>query len=204
MTDIAKQPEQVDWTNFNPASKFVAPPVPIGPDGQPVVFTGTVPKEVKEEEDKEGYLQFVLDPIITTQGYEIRFTRAGVKLFERNGKKQNANKIGTMIKSAGMPAKPQTNDEYKAAVKAAAGRKIHFTADWNAYNKDTGESVDGYLSFPEDPERPGQRKAVLKAGDVYTVRDRKTGAVLETKTVKADVLFANLRLRNFIDPTRGR
>lgn len=201
-----KQPDQVDWSNFNPPSKFVAPPVPLDAKGNPIVFQGTLPKECKTEEDKDGYMQFVVDPITLKNGYEIRFTRASTKLFERkmaNGevKKQNANKIGTLLKSASIQARPQTNEEYIAAVKAAGGRTAHFTIDWSAYNKDNGESVDGYLAFPEDPERPGQRKAILKQGDTYHVVDRK-GNIIETKTVISEVLFANARIRYFVDPAR--
>jgi len=196
-----KQPEQVDWANFNPASKYIAPPLPVDSNGKTITYQGTFPKDVKVEEDKDGYMQFILDPIVLKSGYEIRFTRASVKLFERNGKKQNANRIGTALKSAQVAARPQTNDEYAAAVKAAAGRPIHFTLDWSAYNKDNNESVDTYMAFPEDPDRPGQRKAILKKGDVYNVVDRK-GNILETKTVESEVLFANAKIRYFVDPTR--
>jgi len=75
---------------------------------------------------------------------------------------------------------------------------VPLTLDWTARNKDTGESIRGYQNFPDDPDHPGQKKAILHAGDTYRDRD---GA---TQTVKADVLFANAVVRYFIDPTRAK
>jgi len=198
-----KQPEKVDWANFNPASKWNPPPPALDATGNAIVYSGTLPKEFKVEEDKDGFLQFLIDPITMASGQTIRFVRASVKLFQRGEKTINANKVGTLLRSAGIAAKPQTNEEYVAAMTAAAGRKVHFTIDWNAYNKDNQESVSGYTSFPEDPERPGQRKAILKAGDVVTIRDFK-GNIVETKTIVSEVLFANPQVRYFVDPTQKR
>jgi hypothetical protein len=114
----------------------------------------------------------------------------------------NPNKLANFLRACGTQAKPQTNDQYRASIKAVLGKRFGFTVDWQAYNKDTGEKIKGFLSFPEDPERPGERKAILKQGDQYTLRDYK-GNLLEVKTVQSEVLFANAVLRFFQDPTRG-
>lgn len=206
MSDSLKKAPKVDWKDFNPTSKFKAPPPALDERGEPIVYQGIAPKDAKVGETDDGYLEFLLDPIVMKGGHIIRFTRASVKLFEktkRDGTKvqQNANKVGTFLRSAQVNAAPQENDQYIAAVKMAGGKTIHFTIDWSAYNKDTNERVDGYMAFPEDPERPGQRKAILTKGETYNVLDRK-GNIVETRTVQADVLFANARVRYFVDPTR--
>lgn len=207
-----KEPDQMNWDNYNPGSKFVPPPPAKDEKGNNIIYYGQVPQNVGDdstlEVTDEGYRQFVVDPVKIVKsgaadGYEIRFTRHNVKKFERNGKAVDASSTGNYLRSCGVLAKPQKNTEYEAAVKTTRGKVFPFTLDWTAYNKDTGEKVNGYENFPEDPERPGQRKAVLKAGDTYTERDKK-GNITGTFTVKSDVLFANARVKYFIDPTKGR
>lgn len=201
-----REPDRTDWDNYNTGgSAYSAPPPALGPDGKPIVYRGTV-GEAKETAPDEELLNYLLDPIRITDaayaGKEIRFTRASVKPFKRKGEpmKGNPSKLGNFLRSAGLQAKPQTNSEWRAAVAAAKSKPISFTIDWEAYNKDTGESVKGYLSFPEDPERPGQRKSILKKGDMIIERDAK-GNVTGTRTVESEVLFANARLRYFVDAT---
>lgn len=203
-----KEPEQVDWNNYNPQSNFQAPPPAIGPDGKPVVYYGQAPKEFTFDATKEnaqgeggGLLEVLIDPIVIVKsgpadGYTLRFTRASVRKFKKGDKEINASMLGNYLQACGSNAKPQKNSEYVAAVKQTAGKVFPFILDWSAYNKDTGERVDGYMNFPEDPERPGQRKAILKAGDKY--RD-KNG---QEQTVQSDVLFANARLRYFKNPNK--
>ena len=77
-----------------------------------------------------GPAQHLLDPIRITDatyaGKEIRFTRASVKPFKRNGEpmKGNPSKLGNFLRSAGLQAKPQTNSEWRAAVAAAKSKPI--------------------------------------------------------------------------------
>lgn len=215
MSDIAqqnlKQPEQVDWDNYG-SSGYAPPPVPVNGDGSARIFYG-VASGILDDPD-EGYLNYSFDPIkivksgTDADGQQIRFVRASTR--PRTKKvggvdtpiKGNPNKLADYLRAAGLQAKPQTNEQYVASVAAAAGKPFPFVADWEAYNKDTGERVKGYLSFPIDPTTGG-RKSILKAGDVYYVTNYK-GEVLETKTVQSDVLFANLRLRFFKDPNPRR
>lgn len=218
MSDIAqqglKEPEQVDWDNYG-TSKYIAPPPALGADGKAITYYGVVLGATEEEPD-EGYLNFLLDPIKLVKagdldGYQIRFTRASTRPRTKlvNGVavpvKGNPNRLADYLRGCGMTAKPQRNEEYRAAVKMVVGqnRQFPFVGDWEAYNKDTGESVKGFLSFPEDEARPGQRKSVLKNGEKYYVTN-KQGQILEVKTVQSEVLFANFRLRYFVDPSRGR
>lgn len=194
-----KEPSQIDWDNYNPGGKYQAPPPAVGADGKNIVYTGQLPTTITQEQDRDGYRQYVLDPIKLVKngngadGVTIRFTRASVKPFEKDGKVQNASPAGNVLRSAGVAAKPQKTAEYDAAMNAAKGRVVQFTIDWEARDKDTGETVRGYMNFPEDPDRPGQRKAILHAGDEYKDKEG------VTQTVKAEVLFANARVRYFVD-----
>lgn len=210
-----REPEQTDWDNYpSGGSTYQAPPPALGPDGKAITYYG-VAGDVKEDKPDEDFLQFIIDPIKIVRsgaadGYPIRFTRASVKPFtklnattgEREPIKGNPTKLANFLRACGLQAKPQTNSEYRASVSAVKGRTFPFTIDWEAYNKDTGEKVKGYRNFPDDPQRPGQKKSILKAGDVVTITDNK-GNIIETKTIQSEVLFANARLSYFQDATKG-
>jgi hypothetical protein len=207
-----REPDKTDWDNYNAGSKFMAPPPALDEAGNMIVYTGVI-EGIKEEAnqyavDKEGnaYLNYTFDPIRLVgagvyDGYTIRFTSASLKPFEKNGEpiKGNPSKLGNALRSAGMTSKPQTNAEWRAAVNQLKGKKVMFTIDWEAKNKEAGEVVKGFLAFPTDPDRPGTRKAILKAGDTVTERDNK-GNVLGHQTISSEVMFANARLKFFKDP----
>ncbi len=201
-----KEPDQVNWDAYESGSTYQAPPPVLGPDLKPIKYTGLIPQltEAAFEATDEGYRQYILDPIVIARsgagadGYKIRWTRVNTKKFisKKTGKPVEASSVGNLLRSAGVQAKPQKNAEYDGAMKAIQGKPVQFTIDWEARNKDTGEKVRGYESFPEDPDRPGQRKAILRAGDQYKGED---GTM---QTVKAEVLFANARVRYFVDGSR--
>lgn len=205
-----REPEQTDWENYNSGgSSYIAPPPAMDTNGNWVTYFGVV-DTAQETDPDDGYLNFLLDPIKlvragTYDGYTLRFTRASVRPFLKNDApiKGNPTKLGNFLRATGLQARPQTNEDYRAAVRATKGRPFPFTVDWEAYNKDSGERVKGFLAFPLDPERPGQRKSILKAGDTYHDVDRK-GNIIGIKTVESEILFANARLRYFNDPTRGQ
>ncbi len=208
-TDIAQQnlrePEQVDWDSLG-KSGYMAPPPALDGAGNPIVYMGTV-EGLKESDPDDGYLAYLLDPIkikgSAAEGYTIRFTRASARPFTKvdgTPVKGNPNKLAQFLRAGGLQAKPQTNAEYRASVNAVKAKPISFTLDWQAYNKDTGEKVNGFLAFPMDPERPGQRKSILKAGDVVNELDSK-GNITGTRTVQSEVLFANARIKYFRDAT---
>lgn len=198
MTDTAglnlKEPEQVSWDAIG-ASKYQEPPDPIGPDGKPITFYGTY-SSVQMEQDDDGYRRYLLDPIKIVKsggkadGYTIRFTRVGLKPW-KNGQ----NHTAVMIKSAGVQAKPQSTAEYDAAVKAIANKPVAFNIDWEARNKDTGEAVKGIAAFI-DPVT-GQRRAILRKGDVVPATDDRGQPTGGTRTIESEVLFANARITFF-------
>lgn len=211
MNDIAqvnlKEPAQVDWDALS-GSKWQAPPPAFGPDGKAIVYYGTtVPVEDKPDEDN---LNFLLDPIKLVKagaydGYQIRFVRASTKVITdfntKLPKKGNPNKLAQYLRAAGVQVKPQTNADYRAAVKTTANKPFAFTIDWEAYNKDNQESVKGFFNFPLDSN--GQRKSILHKGDVIALTDNKGVPNGQTYTVVSDVLFANARLKYFRDPSKG-
>jgi hypothetical protein len=207
-----REPQQTDWDNYS-GSKWAPPPPAKDASGKAIVYYGRIqsleerPNQFAVDAEGDAYLNFLFDPIRLVKsgvydGVEVRFTEASVKPFEKDGKpmKGNPSKLGNVLRSAGLQVKPQTNADWRNAVKAVQQRDLAFTIDWEAKNRETGEKIKGYLSFPEDPERPGVRKAVLKKGDVYTERDQK-GNVLGTKVVESEVLFANPRIHYFVDTT---
>lgn len=208
MSDLSglnlKEPQKTDWDNFNPQSKFQAPPPAIGPDGRFIVYMGQAPTSFAPGSTPEGLLSVRIDPITIVKsgnpdidGYVLRFTDASLTPFKgKDGQPTNTHKLGTYLRACGIVAKPQTNAEYMAAVKQTAGKVFPFVLDWKARNKDTGEEVVGYKNFPDDPDRPGQKKAILKAGDTYLDSQGMT------QTVKSEVMFANARLRYYRDPNR--
>lgn len=229
MSDMAQtqlaEPNQIDWDNYNPTSKWIAPPPALGVDGAPITYFGQIKalgawsdKDFGVTKDTPPLRQYQVGPLTlvksgASDGYLIRFAYVSTKQFEKNGKPINASSVGNFLKSAGLTAKPQTNAQYDAAIRATSGRVVSFTIDWEARNKDTGEEVRGYLAFPDDPTRPGQKKAILRGEHV----DEKGNTVPadrinvlgpdykptgETVPVTSDILFANARIRFYRDPNK--
>lgn len=213
MTDIGQQnlrePEKVDWDTAFSGSKYVAPPPAIGPDGKPIVYQAKVVDAVESPGkglDAE-HLNYQIDLKLVGNGVEgtpLR-TWASVRTFQKRqpdgsfvNVKGNPNALAKFLRSVGLQSKPVTNSDYRAAVKPSIGKTLSVTIDWEASNRDTGEVIKGFLNFPEDPERPGQRKSILKRGDMYVERDRQ-GNIIAEKTVMSEVLFANPRIKYFQD-----
>lgn len=210
-TTTLREPDQIDWDNYNPGSKYQAPPPALGPDNKPIQYFVQLKGKYEEAKDfgttDEGLRSYQIGPLTVVKsgsadGYKINYAYVSTKQFEKDGKKLNASTVGNLLKSAGINNKPQKNAEYDQAVRATAGRVVPVTLDWEARNKDTGEKVSGYLAFPLDPDRPGQRKAILKAGDVVNILDAKGMPTGQTQVVKSEVLFANARVRYFRDPNK--
>jgi hypothetical protein len=211
-----KEPEQMDWDNYNPGSNYQAPPPALDDNGDPIIYFATVPTEIpstvngKADTTKEGYAQWQLDPLVLVdsslpaltpkiKGYKVRFASVNTKKFLRDGKPTNASSIGNFLRSAKVSAKPQTNQQYEQAMTVAKGRTVSVVLDWTARNKDTNEEIRGYKNFPLlDPSLGpnGPRKAILKRGDTYTAPDG------STMTVQSEVLFANARVRYYTDSNK--
>lgn len=199
-------PEPMDWTNYHIGGKFRRPPNPFGPDGKYLTYYATVPQDIKVEVTKAGDRCYLFDPLALVRsgpeadGYQLRFSRASVKKFvnRRTREPMEASMVGNYLRAAGVKLKPQTIPEYDAAVNATRGHIIPLNIDWVGKDKETGIRVRGYKNFPDDPERPGQKKAILSKGDAFIDED---GAA---QTFTGEVLFANAELKYFVDPTRGK
>jgi hypothetical protein len=222
MNDIAQvklaEPAQADWDNWGKGSSYIFPPPAKNEAGQYIVYYAVVEKATEKPseyaQDAEGnyLLNFALDPFKVVsdeaKGYLCKFVEVSTKPFtklvggERVPIKGNPNSLGNYLRACGLTSKPQTNDQYRLAVKQSLNKRFGFVGDWEARNKDTGEIIKGYINFPDDPKRPGQKKAILEKGDFYQVRDS-NGSVTDTRRVEAEVMFANFKHRFFQDPTRG-
>jgi len=205
-----REPEQTDWDSAYKGSKYTAPPATEGADGKPVVFYGTVMEAKQTENSDQGYLNYQIDLKLVNGESEkpVRTWQSTRPFMKRDAEgnlqpmKGNPNGLGRFLRAAGLQAKPQTNSEYIASVKAINGKAIPFTADWEARNKDTGEVVRGYRAFPLNAD--GTRKSILRAGDVVNELDSK-GNITGTRTITSEVMFANLRVKYFQDavPTKA-
>ncbi len=189
-TGQLREPEKIDWDNHNPQSSWTPPPPAKGADGQYIVYTAKLPRDLGRAEKMgvtdEGYRSFEFGPIqLVLPGgktAEIRFLTQSVRKYKKkDGTELEVSGVSKILRGAGFAGKPQTNTEYEAAVRSIAGRNIQVTIEWKARNKDTGEEVKGYDSFPLDDERPGQRKAILRKGD----------KLADGTIVTSEVLFAN-------------
>lgn len=224
MSDVSgmnlREPEQMAWDNYQSGgSKYVRPPaaatVDAAGNATPIVYYGQAPSNfnykdflgVTNESEGPGYRSFLIDPIKIVKsgpgadGYELRFTRVSTKKFvsRKTGEPTDASSVGNYLRACGVLAKPQKNAEYEAAVKSTAGKVFPITIDWFAKSKDTGEVIRGYNAFPDDPDRPGQRMAILKQGELYHVLDEKGQRTGQTQPVQSEVLFANAQVRYFRD-----
>lgn len=203
-TDL-KEPDQMNWDEYHVGGKFRRPPVPVGPDGKLLTFYVQIPQNIEEGQTQEGYKNFLLDPLVLVRsgeadGTEIRFTRVSVKKFtnRRTGKVVDASMVGNLLRAAGLTLKPQTNPEYSQAVNATRGLVIPINLDWYARDKTTQTVVRGYKNFPDDPERPGQKKAILTTGDAFIDSDGMS------QTFGGEIMFANPELKYFVDVNRKR
>ena len=205
-----KEPLQTDWDTAYSGSKYRVPPPAQDGAGKAITYYG-IPSSITEAQNPdEGYLTYQIDFNLVGEGVEGQTARTWVStrpFMKRDATtgelvpvKGNPNRLGTFLRAAGLQVKPQTNSDYKAAVRAVNGKRVGFTIDWQAKNRDTQEKVYGFRSFPIDPERPNQRKAILKAGDTINEVDSK-GNITGTRTVQSEVLFANIQIKYFQDPT---
>jgi len=163
----------------------------------PLFCFGQLPTTVELGQTDDGFREYILDNIKlvksgpSADGYVIRFTRANVKAW-----KNGINRVSTLLKAAGMVAKPQKNAEYDAAVNLVKGKIVPLTIDWFGKNKETGEKIVSYANFPDNPAQPGTKKAIVKAGDTYLDENG-------VPTVcKSEVIFANAQVKFFRSPAK--
>ncbi len=159
MADIA----QMDTVQFDPIdfekyedggqSKSYAPP----PEGR---YFGRAPVITDESFGltQAGYLKVTVDPIEIVNdpgnsGYKVRFTNLSAKKYSN----REGSQVMDFLRACGINARPKNVDELKAALKSASGRTFQFHLIWEAYNKDSQESTQGWENFPINPQNPEQR-----------------------------------------------
>lgn len=204
-----KEPAQVDWDIAFKGSSFEAPPPALGPDDKPIEYQAQIVK-VEETEADEGYLNYKVELKLTQPG--VNYSRSllawvSARPFmkridgELQPMKGNPNALAKFLRGAGLQGKPQTNEQYRDAMKRVNNTtRVKITGDWVAKSKDGTEVIRGFRAFPPDEGYPGKRKAILKRGDIYQEIDRQ-GNVIGTKTVENEILFANFQVKYFSDPT---
>lgn len=193
-TTNLKEPDQLDWDKAHKSSSWTPPPPAKDANGTYIVYTAVLPRDLGAETRRgmtnEGYRKFEFGPLTLELGAgrtaEIRFFSQSLKQFmKKDGTPMNMNGVAKVLRAAGFTGKPQRNTEYERAVGSISGRKIQVTIEWEARDRDSGEEVRGYDLFPDDPERPGQKKAILRKGD----------KLADGTEVRSEVLFANPRVR---------
>lgn len=177
----------VDWDNLDSAAvgggSFPPPPQATDAEGKAIVYFGQVESDFPEDafgQSQAGALKAKIDTITLVNngpgidGQKLRFTSISSKLYQdrKTGEPRNSSQMIRYFQSAGVTyLKPQTEAEYKAAVRATKGKLVAFTVDWECYDKQTKTSVvKGYDSFAgpagaKDPvvQLPDGRKLIARA-----------------------------------------
>lgn len=104
-----------------------------------------------------GYLSATIDPTVTgpsNGGYTVRFVRMSAKTYrEKVGEdgSRTTSQIANFLAACG-DKRTLTGDpeETVAAILEQSGKEFHAQLDWRAYNKRTGEAVEGMENFPSD------------------------------------------------------
>lgn len=106
---------------------------------------------------KAGYLSATIDPTIvgpTNTGFQIRFQKLSAKTFtetvnRETGETRPTSQIARFLAACGdfreLSGDPQ---EVADAVLDQSGKQFDALVDWRAYNKRTGEAVEGMENFP--------------------------------------------------------
>lgn len=105
-----------------------------------------------------NYLSATIDPEIVDgphAGYTVRFQKFSAKTFNETdrdtGETRKTSQIGRLIAGCG-DYRPLSGEpaEIAAAVLDQSGKTFRALLDWRAYNKRTGEAVEGMDNFPKD------------------------------------------------------
>lgn len=194
-----KEPNQTDWDAVSKGTTYTPPPPAQDATGKFIPYIATLPQSAgsinpDQPTTDEGYRRYEHGPLKLQDGTEIRFYSTTLKPFinKKTGEPNGKNSTALLLKGAGVTAKPQSTTQYDEAIKLVRGRKVPVTINWRAKDKDSGFTVDEFSLFPFDPDRPGQRKSILKNGDMLT----------DGRVVPCEVLFANAQIRFIEDPTR--
>jgi len=199
-----REPDQMDWDAHDKGNTYQPPPPALDADGNPIIYQAQLPTDMGASTrlgvNRNGFRQFACGPVRFVKngpgvdGYEIRFFDVSVEKYKSKstGEPIELSGASKLLRGAGIKAKPQKNAEWEQAIKLTSGKTIPVVIDWYAKDRETGQVIRGYENFPLDPDRPGRRKAILKAGDVLPNGEK----------VTSEVMFANAVVRYVVDPNR--
>lgn len=140
-----QEPERLEG-DYTEAGAIPNPP----PAGR---YLCQVPETFEFGTSKAKALKVQIDPLVIAdgehKGYRIRFTSASFKRFKRgNGM---ASQVEDYLRANGIATIPQSNAEAAQLIESTAGRVIPVDLDWEAYDKESQETVaKSYDEFPSD------------------------------------------------------
>lgn len=150
--------EPIDYDNIKEQGSGVsyAPPVEGIYVGKAPIFKDDGSYELSDTNDfgttQAGFMKVRVDPIEivgpTGQGYKIRFQ---MPLSVKKYSNREGNSVIEFLRACNVASRPQTNDEYRAAIKQCSNRPFQFGLIWEAYDKDTQITTKGMDNFPVDP-----------------------------------------------------
>lgn len=99
-----------------------------------------------------GFLSVQIDPKIvgpTNAGYTLRFTKISAKPFKRGG--VTVSQVGDYLRAVGVRGKVSSDPQSIAdTVEQTANMTYEVDADWRAFHKGTGFTLEGMERFPSD------------------------------------------------------
>lgn len=102
-----------------------------------------------------GYRSVEIDPTIVgpeNAGYQVRFQKLSAKTFKETDKNTGAvrttSQVARFLAACGVQGTLATDDDLINAVMSTQGKEFRAVLDWRAYNKRTGQEVEGMKNFP--------------------------------------------------------
>lgn len=165
MADVAMlalcEPEQIDFDNYQDGgeSKSFAPPVEGRYTAKAPIFKDDGTNVISPTNDfgttQANRMKVRIDPIeMVGVDYKLKFHSLSIKKYAN----REGNQILDFLRACGIPVRPKTNQEYREAVKMASGRPFQFGLVWEAWNRDTGETLKGMANFPDDEQNPTKKQ----------------------------------------------
>jgi len=189
-----REPDTFDWDEYEPsAGVYVLPPAGIYrllPIELPVVGAT----------QQDHYLQFELGPLAVMadgrpwDGFKINYQRVNVKPWP----KRRSHGVADYLTSHGYQGRPQSNDDYIAAVQSLVNHPCVGVIDHKVYCKSCGYTLKGQDKLPKDESGATVTRMVCPNGCRETRVNEQTGEATE----QAKMLFVNVEVRAFVPPER--
>lgn len=126
------------------------------------IYTFKVPQLVPEftfGTTQAGYRSVEINPTVVgpeNSGYEVRYQKLSAKTFKETDKNtkqvRTTSQVARYLAACGVTGTLATDDDLISAVMSTEGSEFRGILDWRAYNKRTGEEVEGMDNFPKFPD----------------------------------------------------